>query len=106
MTTNNNKDLFTTDSISLMWSVVEANHDHDVELVNPWYTPTLKMDESWYEKLPVSGITVTAAGNEIFRDDCVQIGELLKVSCSSLPEWVWGPANLLLFLLYIAQACR
>ncbi|KAL1961755.1 hypothetical protein VTN77DRAFT_1081 [Rasamsonia byssochlamydoides] len=48
MTSNLGKDFITPDMLRHMWGTIEANHDPDVELVNPWLTPALKLDESWY----------------------------------------------------------
>jgi hypothetical protein len=82
MTTNNGKDLVTVDVLSALWAIIEANHDPDINLVNPWLTPTLAMDETWYGNLPVGDITITIGDDEILRDDIMQIANVLKVEAS------------------------
>lgn len=79
MTSNNGKDELTVDLISILWAMIEANHDPEVELVNPWLTPTLDMHETWYENWPVGEITITIGEDEILRDDILQVANILKV---------------------------
>jgi hypothetical protein len=62
-----------------MWSVLEANHDMDVDIVNPWLAPALHLEEDWYKNWPVGKITIIWGEDEILRDDIVMVSEVIKV---------------------------
>ncbi|KAL7928023.1 Alpha/Beta hydrolase protein [Trichoderma chlorosporum] len=78
MTSNDGKDGLTTGMLSTLWAMIEANHDPEVDLVNPWLTPTLKMCETWYENWPIGDITITIGDDEILRDDIIQVANVIK----------------------------
>lgn len=79
MASNADKDTLKPDILSSLWVTHEANHDPEVELVNQWLTPTLRLEESWYEYMPVNGITITVGDYELHRDDILQVSEVIKV---------------------------
>ena len=79
MASNADKDTLKPDILSSLWVTLEANHDPEVELVNQWLTPTLRLEESWYEYMPVNGITITVGDYELHRDDILQVSEVIKV---------------------------
>ncbi|UKZ56965.1 hypothetical protein TrVGV298_010813 [Trichoderma virens] len=78
MTGNDGKDGLTTATLSALWAMIEANHDPEVDLVNPWLTPTLKMFETWYENWPIGEISIIIGDDEILRDDIIQVANVIK----------------------------
>jgi hypothetical protein len=81
MISNNGKDIFTPEMIKSLWQTLQSHCDPEVELANPWFTPTsVTIDNHWYENLPVGTITILAGEREIFRDDIVRIAEAVQVS--------------------------
>jgi hypothetical protein len=81
MPSNTGKDTATPERLRGFWERIELNHDLDVELVNPWFTPALKLDKTRYEDWQLGKITVTVGDSEILRDDIVRVAEVMKVSC-------------------------
>jgi hypothetical protein len=78
---NKSKDLFTLEMLEYLWSQLEQNHDADIPLVNPWLAPALKLEESWYDDLPVANISIIWGQDEILRDDIAKVSAVIKV-CS------------------------
>ena len=79
MASNADKDALKSDILSSLWATLEANHDPEVELVNQWLTPTLRLEESWYENMPVNDITIIVGDYELHRDDILQVFEIINV---------------------------
>lgn len=63
-----------------MWNIIESNHDPEVDLINPWFTPASAMREEWYGELPAGAITIISGGLEILEDDITKLSLVIKVS--------------------------
>jgi hypothetical protein len=94
-TTNAEKDMLKPESVQHMWSVLEANHDMDVDIVNPWLAPALRLEEDWYKNWPVGKITIIWGEDEILRDDIVTVSEVIKVG-EPYPFEMQNQSNLLI----------
>lgn len=76
---NFGRDLVGVDEVAQMWSVIEGNHDPDVELINPWFAPLSVLHEDWFETLPAGAITIVSGGLEIFEEDIAKLAQIIKV---------------------------
>jgi hypothetical protein len=76
---NTGRDQLTVEILTSLWNMIEANHDPDVELINPWLTPSYIMYEDWYTGWPVGPITVLIGGSEILEEELVRISKVIKV---------------------------
>ncbi|KAL6818334.1 Alpha/Beta hydrolase protein [Trichoderma sp. SZMC 28013] len=75
---NFGRDLVGVDEVAQMWSVIEGNHDPDVELINPWFAPLSVLHEDWFETLPAGAITIVSGGLEIFEEDIAKLAQIIK----------------------------
>ncbi|KAJ5612032.1 hypothetical protein N7510_005226 [Penicillium lagena] len=99
MTENIGKDTITPDMLSNLWAAIEAHHDPEVELVNHWLTPAIVLDKSWYEDLPIGGITILIGALELLRDDIIKVAGVIKEKhTSSVDIQIFPNAGHCLFL--------
>lgn len=79
MQENQGKDIATHAMISTGFDTLNGSKEPGIELPNPWIL-SVSAKEGWWKDLPVGKVTVTAGGNELWRDDILSVGERIKVS--------------------------
>lgn len=77
---NIGRDIVGVDDVAQMWNAIKSNHDPEVDLINPWFTPVSSMREEWYETLPAGAITIISGGLEIFEEDIRNLSQVIKVN--------------------------
>ncbi|KAH8802499.1 hypothetical protein F5884DRAFT_846660 [Xylogone sp. PMI_703] len=75
---NTGRDMMSVDDLRKMWEVIQANHDPEVDLINPWLTPQYIMYEGWYAGWPAGEITIVFGGLEILEEEIVRLSNVIK----------------------------